>query len=121
MDRAHALDRRAGRAARRRRARGGDAAGRVRAGGARPRRQPRALDPGWRSIPRALRAAAVDAVYNEGPRRAIDDAALDALAECDLARRDRGGPDLRFLGALLCFRRTDRYRWLVEREGSTRS
>ncbi len=71
----------------------------------------------WRSIPRALRAAAVDAVYREGPRRAIDDAALDALAECDLARRDRGGPDLRFLGALLCFRRTDRYRWLVEREG----
>lgn len=72
---------------------------------------------GWRSVPRALRAAAVDAIYREGPRRAVDDAALDALAECDLARRDRGGLDLRFLGALLCFRRTDRYRWLVEREG----
>jgi hypothetical protein len=71
----------------------------------------------WTRLDRAVRERALDAIYAEGPKRDMPEHVLEDLLRCDLARRPKGGLDLRTLGAVLCFRPMPRYAWLIEKLG----
>jgi hypothetical protein len=71
----------------------------------------------WTSIPRAMREASLDAVYRAGPRMEATSSVREALWASDLVHRPRGGLDLRFLGATLCFAPLPRYEPLAARFG----